>query len=293
MKKKARNPDGNHEIFFSVPPIIRNLGLLALTLLTGLIWSLSSETSVEETWINDHVPKSERPWAKTFLKRVSGLNPDEIYILAKEEKDSFKKMFVLRYANLRENTEAGIEHYKDCMGLYYQPGMPPPPDEDDDFNNYLLASAAYSLYILSIQGVEDADVYFFDLFREVDHSVRAWEHLNKALENEVPLAYYRMGELFESGKSGVDKNMEEAMNCYLLAAEGGHVPAANRLAHEYITGNDVPTDIPAALRWLGMAQCNGHERAGQLRDAIIAELNFRSFFPDPRPVWRTYWRWGM
>ena len=89
----------------------------------------------------------------------------------------------------------------------------------------------------------------------------AWRILQKAAkrDNNITAKFY-LGWMYENGK-GVPKNLQEAVNWYLEAAQAGEVKAMNNLGSLYRDGVGVTHDAKQAVYWFGQAAEAGHPTA--------------------------------
>lgn len=75
-------------------------------------------------------------------------------------------------------------------------------------------------------------------------------------KDNISYANYMLGKLYENGK-GVPKNLNEALSCYLLAAENGHGPAQASLKALYLIKSKEDRSFKKeAKRWLDIYNAN-------------------------------------
>ena len=75
------------------------------------------------------------------------------------------------------------------------------------------------------------------------------EEIKAAAEAGNDAAEFRLSQLYDSGRWGVDKDPQEAFKWYLLAAQGGMYEAMQKVAFKYEFGKGVDEDIREALKW--------------------------------------------
>jgi hypothetical protein len=89
--------------------------------------------------------------------------------------------------------------------------------------------------------------------------------ISAAAEAGNNIAAFRLGQLYESGRWGVEKNMSKAVKWYHMAAERGLVDAMTKLAFSYEFGKGVDKNLKEALTWYKKA----HEQ--RLEDDYLLE----------------------
>lgn len=110
---------------------------------------------------------------------------------------------------------------------------------------------ARGLYLLAAeQGYAPAQRAYADHLGD-DHTAVVW--YRKAAEQGDNNARYSLAVRYASGL-GVQKDKDEAMRLYRLAASGEHVYAMIALADAYYEGKDVSRDLERAYIWLTVAR---------------------------------------
>ena len=84
-------------------------------------------------------------------------------------------------------------------------------------------------------------------------------------------AAFILGVLYETGESGVQENMSEALRWYHVAAENGEPGAQYALGERYAQGRGVEASRDEALRWSRLAAQQGHEDARRNLERLEAE----------------------
>lgn len=77
-------------------------------------------------------------------------------------------------------------------------------------------------------------------------------------KEENPESLYQMALNYEKGENGFIKSLEKAAQCYLKAAELGHVESQKKVGWCYQNGNGVNQSWEQALKWYIKASDNGN-----------------------------------
>lgn len=85
-------------------------------------------------------------------------------------------------------------------------------------------------------------------------------YLQRAATMGWPQAYYELGNRYFSG-TGVERNVDEGLKCYRIAAEKGLTLSQRRLAKCYYHGIGVAVDFAAAVKYFRAAAKNGDDEA--------------------------------
>lgn len=110
---------------------------------------------------------------------------------------------------------------------------------------------------LAAGGYADAQIYMGQFVENVlGQSGYAFEWYRRASLQNRPMAYQCMGNLLATGR-GVEEDVEMAMNCYKMAAEGGLAESQFILGQYKLD----KMERAEAKKWLDMAAAQGHEGA--------------------------------
>ena len=108
---------------------------------------------------------------------------------------------------------------------------------------------------------------------------RALSYIKKAAKEGLPEAYHCLGECYESGIAG-QKNLKTAIKHFKTAAQGGYVPAMERLGVLYhYEGKD-----NNAFAWLAIAAKSGSESGMRLFFSLDSDWEDLSFYKDFEPL---------
>lgn len=110
---------------------------------------------------------------------------------------------------------------------------------------------------LASGGYADAQIYMGQFVENVlGQSGYAFEWYRRASLQGRPLAYQCMANLLATGR-GIEEDVEMAMKCYEVAAEGGIAES------QFILGQHLLTQMKRkeAKKWLDLAAAQGHEGA--------------------------------
>jgi hypothetical protein len=77
--------------------------------------------------------------------------------------------------------------------------------------------------------------------------------------------------MYQNGQ-GVTQDDKTAVKWYTLAAEQGFADAQFNLGVMYVQGTGVPQDNVYAYMWGSIADSNGDENGGKLRDGVAKEM---------------------
>ena len=90
-------------------------------------------------------------------------------------------------------------------------------------------------------------------------TLMAW--YRKCIERGHKEVWYDLGKIYHEGR-GVERNLQEARQCYLFAARTSHVPEAQfALGRMYEEGEGIQPDLQKAIRWYKEAANQGHTEA--------------------------------
>lgn len=98
------------------------------------------------------------------------------------------------------------------------------------------------------------------------------EYYYRAAKMQNSQAQLNLGFCFRNGNSGVQKDPIEAFHWFLSAAQQGHHNAERMVAHCYLDGTGIRTNLRDALRWAELAQ--QHEKSSN----IVADVMLRCFW---------------
>lgn len=134
---------------------------------------------------------------------------------------------------------------------------------------YLLAAANGNL--LEAQN-ELGLFYLSGKMGVADHAAGvAW--LTRAARNGYAAAQNNLAALYEAGAASLDRNLQNAIELYGLAANQGHAPALLALARLLSSGGDVKPDLPKAWAMATLVAEAGDEAAKKLAADIDARCN--------------------
>ncbi len=85
-------------------------------------------------------------------------------------------------------------------------------------------------------------------------------YTKSALQNFDQAQYY-LGDIYYTGKNGVDVDKEKAFSWYMKAAQQGHADAQFNVGLMYVKGEGVGKDLHEGIKWLRKAVANGSEDA--------------------------------
>lgn len=108
--------------------------------------------------------------------------------------------------------------------------------------------------------------FCYSLVAEVTYS----DSLFKAATDSIPSAQYKLGLCYENG-SGIEKNMETAMDWYYKAALQGYVDAEYKYGFNLFKGKGKAKDTKEAIRWLRDA-ANGFNAEAQICMAYLFKV---------------------
>ncbi len=95
-------------------------------------------------------------------------------------------------------------------------------------------------------------------------------------------AQYCVAYCYQSGEI-MDKNMDEAIRWYTLAAMQGHMASQHNLGLIYMKGDGVPQDYEQAYTWAVLAADNGNnELEKRLRSQVTADQKATAFVRSQR-----------
>ena len=100
-------------------------------------------------------------------------------------------------------------------------------------------------------------------------ALNEWEPLVKA---GTARAQYYMGILYEHGH-GVEKNLQNAVYFYRLAAEQGDVGGQYSIAMAYMRGDGVKRDYVVAHMWAKVAASNGSKGGAKLVSWVLNRMS--------------------
>lgn len=99
---------------------------------------------------------------------------------------------------------------------------------------------------------------------------------------DSPEVWFQIGKLYEDGQ-GISKDFNEAMKCYLKAAEQNYIRAQVTLAEFYLKGVGVKQDYKKAMEWYHKAQTHSIFRNYLLNGAY--------YYNDEEVTCNTAWVW--
>jgi TPR repeat protein len=99
------------------------------------------------------------------------------------------------------------------------------------------------------------------LFEKNWSKAMAW--YNEGIIKGDPQALFRLGVMYQEGK-GIEKDLENTLDCYTRAHHQGVTEATYRLACIYLGGHGVPQDDVMAFHLYTMASHKGHEKSRML-----------------------------
>lgn len=118
-------------------------------------------------------------------------------------------------------------------------------------------------YYLEEPQQEKAFDYFGEKIRDLDHQANLQAVLSDLYGQAilgVPSAQFQIGQLYQYG-IGVEKNIDQALIYYQLAATQQDVRAEYNLGLLYLEGKTNPVDYPLGIRWLTTAAFKGNAYA--------------------------------
>lgn len=120
------------------------------------------------------------------------------------------------------------------------------------------AKCMYGLAILLLKSKVKADYEAAqDLFRDAFGELYRQARLDDPISQRMVSCYYLFGD------RGVPKNLPQAKNWLLQAAENGDAEAQMNLAHCYETGNAFCKDLSLALEWYAKSAAQGNHKASE------------------------------
>ena len=93
-----------------------------------------------------------------------------------------------------------------------------------------------------------ARIYYFDMPDTRENKEKAFNWYKKIAEFDLRYGY-ELGEMYLCGE-GVEKNIEEAVKCFTIAAENGNNSSMRELAELYIKGIGVEKSEDKAFNWI-------------------------------------------
>ena len=98
--------------------------------------------------------------------------------------------------------------------------------------------------------------------------------MRKAAEGGVPEAQLELGRIYAEG-DGVDMDVEQAIQWYLVLAARGSADAQHWAAMLYSHGDSAAVDLVQAYKWANLSATLGHPSAPELRDALKKRMTKR------------------
>ncbi len=102
------------------------------------------------------------------------------------------------------------------------------------------------------------ELYYADDFGPDQDFEEAYVYYQDAAEEGILDAYYKLGQMHHQGE-GIPVTLEEAAYYYMQAAAGGHGKAVEVIARFYLNGTGVTRDLDRAQHWLVMLAESGDE----------------------------------
>jgi hypothetical protein len=88
---------------------------------------------------------------------------------------------------------------------------------------------------------------------------------------DSPQAAYELGQSYRLGE-GVEVNVPEAIACYKLAAENGHVVSMMVLGALFQLGTGIPRDLKQAYHWYSLAKEHGQQHVDDLLVEVARQM---------------------
>jgi len=110
--------------------------------------------------------------------------------------------------------------------------------------------------------------YYFN----IGDKENGWKFCKLSVKSGHSGALYLMGNLYYNGGI-VEKNFNEAFNCYCLSAEKGYIEAQILLSHLFYQGLLCNKNFEKSLFWLEVARLSGGEIDEQLHKLLNNELS--------------------
>ncbi len=142
------------------------------------------------------------------------------------------------------------------------------------------------------QGIPQAQFALAELYVKSGKAELAVSWYRKAIAQDHPGAYYRLGQLLENGTKGVRSDSRESQHLLSIAAsefdvyaQKGDAKSQNTLASMYEKGQGIGKDIRMAAKWYDAAARQGY---------ALAQLNLGRLYASdtvvPRNLYQaTYW----
>ena len=182
---------------------------------------------------------------------ISSVNPDQL----------------IARNRLKRAAEGGNAEAQYHLGLAYGNGDDVPQD---------FAEAARWIALAAEQGHANAQATLGSMYITgrgvaVDED-KAREYFLKAAEAGLAKAQYVLATMYRFGQHGCEKNMQEAVNWYLEAANGNSTAAQLALGKLLMKGRHVQQDDEAALHWLTLAHVNGSKSAEEYIKELLQRI---------------------
>ncbi|MEA2094737.1 MAG: tetratricopeptide repeat protein [Pseudomonadota bacterium] len=111
------------------------------------------------------------------------------------------------------------------------------------------------------------DWYEADIAERIgDYSTAFREYKALADDGEI-VALHNLGVMYYNG-SGVHRNYEKAIQCFLKAAEQGIAGSQNNLGYIYAHGHGVQKNYVKSKMWFNIANLNGEKTANKNLEII-------------------------
>ncbi|MEP6675350.1 MAG: tetratricopeptide repeat protein [Ferruginibacter sp.] len=144
--------------------------------------------------------------------------------------------------------KAGNSSAMISLAIKYRKGRWVKRDYEKAFELYEKAAKAGNVYGMAELG----DMYLYGKGTAQDDEAATRWYLKATEKTYPPLAMYRLGTFFESGKAGIKQNYSAALNCYKKAGNNGLF----RIGNLYEFGKGAAPDMEEAKKWYQKAVAN-------------------------------------